>query len=390
MRKRIFVVGMFDSVHFGRWLEQFAEESLDIYLFPSTWHRRVHPIIKELLMSRGACKYTASPRVMTVLPVPLTLADRILRTKIRARILSRALRRVQPHLIHAVELQHAGYLVLDSLEINNDKQTKLFVTNYGSDIFWYRQFPEHMSRLRQLLSRANFYSCECTRDVGLATEMGFRGQVLPVTPNAGGLVIPEQMSSPSSRRIITIKGYTGFVGRAELALEAISKLSHELKDYEVVFIKSSIRLWFMARRVRNSTGVRITWWIRKRHHHQILSRLAKSRVVIGISMSDGIATNLLEAMSRGTFPIQTSTSCAEEWLDASQGEIVAPDTEELYEALKRALGSDALVDSAMMRNKEIIHLRANQFTIRDQRRSWYSNLMTSRTSESSEKPRSTS
>jgi len=365
---------MFDSVHFGRWLEQFAEESLDIYLFPSTWHRRVHPVIKELLMSRGACKYTASPRVMTVLPVPLTLADRILRTKRRARILSRALRRVPPHLIHAVELQHAGYLVLDSLEINNDKQTKLFVTNYGSDIFWYRQFPEHMSRLRQLLSRANFYSCECTRDVGLATELGFRGQVLPVTPNAGGLMVPERVSSPSSRKIITVKGYTGFVGRAELALEAISKLSHLLKDYEIVFIKSSIRLWLMARRVRNSTGVRITCWIRKRQHHQILALLEKSRVFVGISMSDGISTTMLEAMSRGAFPIQTNTSCAGEWLEFSSGIVINPGWQAVHEALSRAIIDDDLVNRAMVYNRNTIMLKADRLRIRHRRRGWYTAL----------------
>jgi len=374
MRKRVFVVGMFDSVHFGRWLEQFAEESLDIYLFPSTWHRRVHPIIKGLMMGQGACRYMASPRLMTVLPVPLTLADRILRTRIRARILSRALRHVQPHLIHAVELQHAGYLVLDSLQMNDDTQTRLLVTNYGSDIFWYRQFPEHMSRLRQLLPRANFYSCECTRDVGLATEMGFQGNVLPVIPNAGGQTVPERLSPPSSRKIIAIKGYTGFVGRAELALEAISKLSHLLKDYEIVFVKSSIRLWLMARRTRNSTGIRITCWVRKRPHHKILDLLEKSRIYVGISMSDGISTTLLEAMSRGAFPIQTDTSCAGEWITPSCGMTLPPDINELCEALKRAVTDDALVDSAVVVNQQTIRSRADKLHIRNLRRYWYTDL----------------
>ena len=40
----------------------------------------------------------------------------------------------------------------------------------------------------------------------------------------------------------------------------------------------------------------------------------KSRIYIGCSISDGISTSFLEALANGAFPIQTNTSCANEWI----------------------------------------------------------------------------
>jgi hypothetical protein len=50
----IFVVAMADSIHTARWLTQFADQELSIVLFPSTPHRRVHPVIKELVKNNNS------------------------------------------------------------------------------------------------------------------------------------------------------------------------------------------------------------------------------------------------------------------------------------------------------------------------------------------------
>lgn len=91
-------------------------------------------------------------------------------------------------------------------------------------------------------------------------------------------------------------------------------------------------------------------------------------------MSDGISTTLLEAMSRGTFPIQTSTSCAEEWLDHGCGYLVGVDASELELALMSSLRDDELINDAATRNRAAIAQRAGQHEIKERNRRLYEKL----------------
>lgn len=80
---------------------------------------------------------------------------------------------------------------------------------------------------------------------------------------------------------------------------------------------------------------------------------------MGMGISDGISTTLLEAMLVGTFPIQSSTACADEWIEHGRsGFIVSPhDTSEVAEALLRAVNEDRLVDEAAEINLRTVRSR---------------------------------
>ncbi len=49
-------------------------------------------------------------------------------------------------------------------------------------------------------------------------------------------------------------------------------------------------------------------------HHDILQKHGQARISIGLSIGDAISTSLLEAIVMGSFPIQSWTSCADEWI----------------------------------------------------------------------------
>ena len=68
--------------------------------------------------------------------------------------------------------------------------------------------------------------------------------------------------------------------------------------------------------------------------------------------------SMLEAMVCGAFPIQTNTSCADEWIvDGKSGFIVDPDNlMNLVSSIKTALIDDSLVDGAA----EINYLEARK------------------------------
>lgn len=120
----------------------------------------------------------------------------------------------------------------------------------------------------------------------------------------------------------------------------------------------------------NSVTARMTQQIRERtldidvepyveKHSDALQRLGESRVVVGLGISDGISTTLLEAMTLGTFPVLADTSCACEWIDnGTHGMIVSPhDTAALAAALVRAATDDPLVDAAAIRNRKEVARR---------------------------------
>jgi hypothetical protein len=90
------------------------------------------------------------------------------------------------------------------------------------------------------LQLADVYSAECERDIVLARNLGFTGQAMPVTLNAGGFseadfAIPRL--DPSERKKIALKGYHGWVDRAKVSLEAVIEMSEELGATRSSFIR---------------------------------------------------------------------------------------------------------------------------------------------------------
>jgi hypothetical protein len=318
--KKIVIVCMFDSIHSARWLTQFEDQSVNFLLFPSSPHRRVHPELERLLSSSGTASFRLVP-LARYFALPLWVLDKFANNFFRGSLLRAAIRNFRPSIVHALELQNAGYVCLRALSNQKPKSLKFMVTNWGSDIFWFQRFPKHKAKLQELLQLADAYSAECERDVVLARSLGFTGQVMPVIPNAGGfseadLAIPQPDSS--ERKTIALKGYQGWVGRAKVSLEAVSEMSGELQGYQIVVYSANRSVLQLAKQVSKQTGLEITAFGKgAMSHRQALELFAKSIIYVGLSESDGISTSMLEAMAMGAIPVQTSSACCDEWFGAS-------------------------------------------------------------------------
>jgi glycosyltransferase involved in cell wall biosynthesis len=94
-------------------------------------------------------------------------------------------------------------------------------------------------------------------------------------------------------------------------------------------------------------------------HNEILSYHGSARISIGLSITDAISTSLLEAMVMGSFPIQSDTSCANEWFKNGQmGILVKPeDPEDIESAIRKALVDDELVNKAAELNYNLLFER---------------------------------
>lgn len=365
---RLLVVARGDSIHTARWLSQLRGRGWDIHLFPSiNIGIDAHPEMRELAFYHGGCGFHAPTaggvRFRGVSPIA-RLAD-LWRGRVakrpesarRAERLAVLVARLKPDIVHSLEIQNAGELVLAAKRIGRSPFPPWISTNWGSDIFLFGRLPECERTIREILSVCDFYSCECHRDVELARSFGFRGEVLPVFPNAGGfdLSLAAALRAPgpvSSRRSIVLKGYQHWAGRALTAMRALERCADALGGYEVVIHSAMPDVVLSARLFARSAGVPVRILPPGTPHREILAEHGRARISIGLSISDAISTSLLEAIVMGAFPVQSRTACADEWVTDGESALLVPpeDPEAVEAALRRALADDALVDGAAARN----------------------------------------
>lgn len=361
MKSTVVVVCMLDSVHTARWLRQFSNESIRFILFPSTPHRRPHPLLKELMENTFPATYE-SPALLRKLSIPMWFADRFAGNRVRGYILRRLTLKLKPDVVHAMELQNAGYICLRAFEPLGFNG-RLIVTNWGSDIYWFQRFRRHRSMLHRLMLLADAYSAECSRDIKLARELGFRGETMPVLPNAGGFsasALSRVLAAPADRDLILVKGYHGWAGRAIPAVRALASLEEIVRPFKIVVYSANFRTRLeIVRQRRASKNLTFEVHRKKRlSHDQMQELFARAKLYVGISRTDGISTSMLEAMAFGAIPVQTSTSCASEWFSSSGVLVNKIDVQSISAAICRGLdlANDA---SNLAYNRSIIQSRAS-------------------------------
>ena len=379
----LLIVGMADSVHLANWLENMKGLRLKVTLVSSSPHRRIHPKISQLLEnnSKDQQMRLTMPFWSRHLSLFLWFLDIFLRNNIRGCLLKALIHKSEPNWIHAFEFQHAGYLLLRALgSRRSGVLPKIVISNYGSDIYWFGRFHWHRQKIRKVLALASVYTCECFRDVDLAGELGYRDKVTFVLPNTGGiedclLLTNNDVVKASLRKTILVKGYDNKFGRAREALYVIWKIRRKLNEFEIICFSSNFKIFLFANLLKRMTPLRISSY-RKNSlgHDEMLSLFSKARIYVALSRSDGISTSLLESMAMGAFPLQTGTSCAEEWVTSGlTGEIITLGNKvELEEQILEALENDELVDSAQVINRDKILRSYSKTVMRDRVVKFYS------------------
>ena len=379
--KKILIVAMADSVHTARWLEQFENSDYEFVLFPSSPHRRVHPKIVRLISESSQMKISI-PNGLRNTGLIFAAIDKLINNRLRGSLLRRLIQRFQPDILHALETQGAGYVASEALRRVTSKPT-FILTEWGSDFYWFRRFPRHERRLRKLLTQVDMLSMECERDVQISRELGFIGLIFPPYPYTGGYQVQSKAETEtnlktSSRRTISVKGHTRFVGRALVALRAVEELANVISDFQIVVYSADPSARRQARKLSEKYGLSVTVYRRGViSHEKFLEIFRESRVYIGVSLSDAASMSLLEAMVCGVFPIQTNTSCADEWIvNGKSGFIVSPDDHPgLVKAIRSALQDDALVDSAAQINYEVARNRLDKAIISEVSKNFYESLV---------------
>lgn len=413
-KKKILFVAMQMSTHTARWINQISEQDFDVHLFPvnhlplntelrnvtvhQPWHIfRPRLFVKNLLRRTNETIKEHHPSVQTKPIYPIRVLRPILpylngmksvslgESEARApavygpRVLRKLIRELKPDLIHSLEFQHCGYKVLRTKEMMQGDFPPWLATNWGSDIYYYQRFAEHRSQISRMLRNADYYSCECERDIQLAKDLGFSGTVMPVMPNGGGFDIQRMnqlrnFNKPTNRKIIMVKGYEHFAGRALMALEALEMCADDLRDFKIIVFSPSKKI---HKRITELQLLGLDINLLHGATHDFMLRLfSRARIYLGVSISDAISTSMLEAMAAGAFPIQTNTSCCYEWIkDNESGFIIPPD--DVYviaDRLKTALKDDALINRAFELNWQTVQSRLDHLMLKEETTRFYNSI----------------
>ena len=395
---RILIVAMADSIHTALFINQIVDEGWEIHLFPST-DSVISPDLRNLTVHDGMIRYSGvdkSVRQSGAWPWPFPCLERwagltlkrlrrspplALYTKDRSRgkRLARVIRQIKPDIVHSLEIQHAGYLTLDAKCALENEFPLWFVSIWGSDIYYFGRFQEHTERIKTVLATCNYFNSECHRDVVLARALGFKGHAFPALPVSGfNLVQIEQFRQTgpvSSRRLILLKGYQTWAGRALVGLQAIALCADHLENYRVAIYLASTEVKKEAISVADKTGIPIDI-LPYCSHDDMLRHHGRARIHIGLSITDGISVSFLEAIVMGAFPIQSCTACANEWItDGQTGCIVPPeDPEAIAAAIRRAVTDNDLVDHAAECNAQMAKDRLEDSVIKQKVVSMYKEI----------------
>jgi len=359
----VLVIGMLDSIHLSRWLSQFEDQSIMFTICPSKKFRSVHPDLVRLVNSNQNFNFTQKRFVKFYGYREFFYNEFLARFSKRFSSEYRLAKLIKGHnfeYIHALEIQGAGYLLLDSCLKRSNGSQKIIVTNWGSDIYYFEKNPEDKARIQRVLSIADYYSAECHRDYELALKNGFLGKFLPINPNAGGFkedVIQRNIKTSNERNLIVAKCYGGEFGLGSMVIDAIDCYMSRHSNISVFFYSVTADLDSKISRIKGKYGDRVNYSTvkRKLSLQEIYDLFADAKIYIGASRSDGISTSFLEALVLGAYPIQTSTSCCIEWI--SQGfkaSVTEPSVTEILDSL------NYVTDSVDLENARVTNLKLSR------------------------------
>ncbi len=314
LKKKILFVGFPNSVHSENWINTINFKKYDVFFFPTNTQKLI--LSKKIKFYKNHFKFGIIKKIFFFLLSLISIKKLLFMPKVYLKqlihnkyILSSYVSYLRPDIIHSLEFQHGGYLTYDALRKNNFHQYRLVISNYGSDIYYYEKFNFHKKKIREILFFFNEVVCESQRDIKLCKKYNRQIKTHLILNSAGINFSLGKLSSLKFRKNIIVKGYQGKFGQLFLILFYLKKFKSEI-NYKNIYVYSSN---FFSRIYSNIfyKDLKIVF-LPQMKKRKLIYFFKKSFIYIGASISDGISTSALDAISTKTFPIQTNTSTLNE------------------------------------------------------------------------------
>lgn len=272
----------------------------------------------------------------------------------------------QPDIIHTMHSQTSGYLVASIRKRWRTKFPLWIHSMWGSDVYFHIRVQEQREKLTEMFSLIDGVIAEGKRDRSLVTSLGFNGYFYPSMPVTNGFEVnklePLHAVAPSQRKRILVKGYQDVVGRFYVALRALELCANEIKErgYEVHVVSAKDEgARINAEIFGNDYEIPVHIHEFLPSHDDVMKLQSSARISMAISTSDGVPAFFLEALAAGSFPIQSNTAIADEWVENGKSGFLVPpnDPDVIAKSLREALINDVLVDQAASINLTTIKER---------------------------------
>lgn len=348
------------SLHAVRWIENLNSSGHELYWFDVLGKGKLHTkiSIKQITdwKKRKVPYMKGEYFLQRKFPVFYSSLQPFLEVTANEK-LAKILNEIQPELVHSFEMQSCSYPILETMQ--KYPHIKWLYSCWGSDFFHYQNQPQHVSKIKSVLSRIQYLHTDCKRDLTLAENLGFKGKHTNVIPGGGGFHLEQFLpySQPiSERKIILIKGYHHNVGRGLKLVKAVQRIHESIQKLGfkvVVFGAHPIVIAYVKEN-------QLPYVVHDRHglsHHDLLQLMGKSALYLGNSISDGMPNTLLEAMIMGAYPIQSNPGnvTAEIITEGENGFLIENPEDEntIADAILNVLQQPALLQKAFDNNQKI-------------------------------------
>jgi len=375
---KILIVAMHNSIHTARWISQLYDLGWDIHLFP-VFLENAYPnsCIKDITIYRlkkfEDVEVGNNVKIVNIEDTMSFATRQIIklvnpkiaqRTFLAPLALASVIDHLKPDIVHSMEMQHSAYMTYSARKYCKIKFPPWIYSCWGSDIYYFQQFNKHRKKIRKVLEYCNYIFTDTQRDYKLAIAHGFTGELLGIYPAVGGYKIGEMrelvpLGKTSQRKVIVIKGYTGWVYRPFTVIDALRQCKDLLKGYVIaLYLPVGEEIVRKVTELCHEVGAELLIH-NYGEYDEVLKLFTTARISLASSISDGTPNSMLEAMVMGAFPIQSNTVSTEEWIQHGvNGYLANPeDVEGFAAAIKEALQNDMLVDSAADYNLNMLKQR---------------------------------
>ncbi len=289
--------------------------------------------------------------------------------------LAEIVRSWKPHVVHTLGLEPAAYIYSKAGKLIDETDRPVWVAQCrgGPDLALNRLLPLHRDRIKRVLEECNFLVADNRQNYQIAMDMGLSEKKVAsvgIVPGTGGIDVAmlsrmgAEKPSQRPRLVLWPKAYECPQSKALPVLEALKLAWDRIKPCELYFtaiIQEEIHMWVetLPAEIRRSCHLH-----NRLERGELLDLMARARVLLAPSLSDGIPNSLYEAMACGAFPIVSPLETISAVVDRANvlfARNMYP--QEIADALVEAMSNDALVDQCAGRNLELVREIADREVI---------------------------
>jgi glycosyltransferase involved in cell wall biosynthesis len=427
-RPRILFVGFAESSHTHSWVDLLQSSTFNVRVFclpsavpPQDWgvkcyitkpghperyatpnRQTVYPPVQNSAYGfifklrgwlRGGQQVITNRIIRGALGRALDFSEKLLKGNQASTIeesLTEIIKEWRPDVVHTLGFDPASYLYLNARKLHGLECIGRWVAQArgGPDLALQRYSPDFLPRILEVLKNCDHFIADNQQNYDYVKSIGIGSEKtsnpgMGVVSGAGGMDIGafrEMWTLPPSQRervIVWPKAYETYTAKAMPVFEAILKVWDRLQPCRIEMLwmtQAEVQLWYQILFPKEKQESCPAFG--RLGRDETLARIAKARVMLAPSLSDGIPNTMMEAMALGAVPLVSPLDTIVTVVKNEENVLFARNLypDEIAEALVRLMEDDELVDRMAQNNLVRIKEMADRDRVRERALVFYDDV----------------